>query len=330
RAIEAQAEVELPSLQRIKDTTERARIDEWFKAADAALAAAGPDERPDLLIVTAELERARGNIARAIELSREGAQLMPTNSLARYAYACALMSKIQAAAGGGGVGALLGQLGTTKEFIREIKVAVELDPANHEARCKLIAVKAYAPGFMRDRGGAAELIEDIDEFREEFDRDFWRAQLLISDGAFDAALEAYEAMRAERPGDPDVVAAIGGILFKAERYREAAAVYDELVGAGEHVRNYDALYQGAKARELGKFELPRALELIELYEAADPVGEVLPTRDRLVYHKGVILAALGRELLAREALEESLEIQPGVSRVKKALAKLDAGQASGR
>ena len=48
-------------------------------------------------------------------------------------------------------------------------------------------------------------VEGIAEFRPPFERDFWRARLLVDRGKLDEALAAFRALDAAKPADPDVV-----------------------------------------------------------------------------------------------------------------------------
>ena len=325
----AEVEAGVPTLADLKDVTDAERIRGWAKAAREALATAGPDERADLLVITAELERVLGNVDRAVELAREGAQRLPSNSQARYVYGSALLSRIAANAKGGGIGALVKNLGAAREARSEFADAVDLDPSNHEARVKLVLMLAYAPFPLGDDDRAEELVEGIVPHRPEFDRDYWRAELRIADGDEDGALAAYRDLAERRPGDPDVLARIGDLLIKRESWREAAGVYDELVGAGEHPQHMRAPYEAAKARQRGGFELERALELIERFRSSGAVGEMLPSADRVLYHEGMTLLQLGRLDEARSALEEANRANPDVPRIARALEEVREREAAG-
>lgn len=321
---------EIPTLAEMKDVTVRERVEGWAESARAALAVAAPDERPDLLVITAELERVLGNVDRAVELAREGAQALPANSQARYVYGSALLSQIAANAGGGGIGALFSNLAPAKEAKAEFATAIDLDPSNHEARVKLVLILAYAPRFiLGDDGRAAELVEGIVPHRPEFDRDYWRAELLIADEEYDEALSAYRQLAELRPDDPDVLARIGDLLMLRERWRDAAAAFDRITWAGTHPQQMRAPYEAAKARVRGAFDLERAVELLNGVLERDAVGETQPSVGRVKYHLGMVLMKLRRFAEARAAFEEAKRLTPEVARVERALMELDEREAAG-
>lgn len=319
--VEAAGEVELPALGVIKDEWRRERFEAWAAEAHRALEAAGPSERGDLLVLTAEIERVRGNVAEAVALAREGAEAMPSNGRARYVYGSALLSEMASEAKGAGIGALLGNLGKAREFAAEIDTALELDPSNHDARVKKIVLAAYAPFPFGSKSRAKELVEGIEEYRGAFDRDFWRGQLLVAKEDLDGALEAFRALEDQKPGDPDVVATIGELQLRTGDLRGAVETFDSLIDAGEHARHVQALYEAAKARERAGVELEHALELLDRYLEIGPVGELQAGEDRVQYHRGVVLAELGRFDEALEAFAAAARAKPGVERVERARAE---------
>lgn len=321
--VEAAAEVAFPTLQELERVADRGMVEAWAAAAAEAREAAGEDVPGDLLVLSAELERLLGNLELARELAERGARALPTNSQARLVLANVILSGIERAAAGKGVAAaILGSIGPAKAMKAELEVALELDPNNHGARVRLAGMKAFLPFPFKSMRAARKLVAGIEEY-DPYLRRFWEGQLLIAQKKQDDALAAYRDLLQERPGDPDVVGSIGELLLEAGRFEEAAAEYDRLTDALDTPRGYDALYGAAKAREGGGFELEEALAMLRTILEDRPVGDLIPSADRIRFHEGNLLAALGRREEARAAYRAGLEAAPGTDRLQEALATVE-------
>ena len=325
---DAAAEPALPSLMDLKTVTDRALLERWARRTRAARDASDGEDRLLLTVLLAEIERLRGNVAEARALATEGAEGLPSNSRARQVNAATIMTEIVEEAGDGGMGAVLKNLSKVKTYKAELRAAVELDPANADARVAEIIVLAFAPFPVGNKKKAQGLIEELGP-HDEFRRDFWRATLVsVDQQRREEALEAFRALEAGKPGDPDVLFTIGDLLGKLDRWTEAVAVFDSLLAEPLTRQGYNALYQAAKAREKIDVELDQALALLERFERDDPVGELMPSMDRVHYHKGRVLEKLGRLEEARASYLVAEELKPGEKRVADGLARVDAALAA--
>jgi len=324
----AAAEPLIPRLEDLKTVTDRARLERWAVRTRAAREASSGEERLLLTVLLAEIERLRGNVAEARALATEGAEGLPSNSRARQVNAATIMTEIVTEAGDGGMGAVLKNLPKVKTYKAELRAAIELDPANADARVAEIIVLAFAPFPVGSKKKAQGLIEELGA-HDEFRRDFWRAMLVsVDEKRGEEALEAFRALEAEKPGDPDVLFTIGDLLGKLDRWSEAVEVFDSLLAEPLTRQGYNALYQAAKAREKVDLDLDQALALLERFERDDPVGELMPSMDRIHYHKGRVLEKLGRLQEARASYLVAEGIKPGEKRVADGLARVDAALAA--
>ncbi|MEE2940948.1 MAG: tetratricopeptide repeat protein [Planctomycetota bacterium] len=324
----AAAEPVIPRLSDLRTVTDRALLNRWAGRTRAAREASSGEDRLLLTVLLAEIERLRGDVDEARALAMEGAEGLPSNSRARQVNAATIMTEIVAEAGDGGVGAVLKNLPKVKTYKAELRAAVELDPANADARVAEIIVLAFAPFPVGNRKKAQGLIEELGS-HDEFRRDFWRATLVsVDEERREEALAAFRALEARNPGDPDVLFTIGDLLGKLDRWSEAVEVFDSLLAEPLTRQGYNALYQAAKAREKIGLELDEALVLLERFERDDPVGELMPSMDRVHYHKGRVLEKLGRLEEARGAYLTAEQIKPGEERVADGLARVDAALAA--
>jgi len=328
RAIELEAEDEsraLPTLSVLREMVDRAALAEELVRIQASLAGAAGEERGLLTVLLAEGNRMNGDLDRAFELAETGVELLPGNSQAHFILAETIMSRVVREAETGGVSAMVSALDDVKRYQSELAAAVALDPANVDARVRQIIVYAFGPWPIGSKKKARGLIEELGEF-DAFRRDFWKVQLLVGDDdRIDEALAGFRGLQAARPDDPDVIYNIGELLAKKDEWTAAAAEFDRLVEVPRTQRAFQSMYQAAKARSSGGFELERALSDLEEYEAARPLGDLMPSLARVAYHRGNVLAKLGRPEEARAAYERSLELEPDRERVQQALEALGTG-----
>ncbi len=315
----------LPDLEGLREMVDRVAMEAVIVRVEAALAQAIGEEQGLLTVLLAEGNRMTGDLDRAFELAETGVERLPGNSQAHFILAETIMARVVKEAETGGVAAMVGALDDVKRYQSELAAAVALDPSNVDARVRQIIVYAFGPWPIGNKKKARGLIEELGEF-DAFRRDFWEVQLLVGDDErIDEALAGFRALQEGRPDDPDVIYNVGELLSKKDEWRGAAAEFDRLVEEPRTQRSFQAMYQAAKARSSGEFELERALSDLEEYELADPLGDLMPSLARVAYHRGNVLAKLGRSAEARVAYERSLELDPDRARVTQALEALGSG-----
>ena len=329
RAIELEAGDEsapLPTLAALREMVDRAAVDRVLTRIEASLASATGEEQGLLTVLLAEGNRLKGDLDRAFELAEAGVELLPGNSQAHFILAETIMARVVREAETGGLSAMVSALDDVKRYQSELAAAVALDPANVDARVRQIIVYAFGPWPIGNKKKARGLIEELGEF-DPFRRDFWEVQLLVGDDKrIDEALAGFRALQVDQPDDPDVIYNVGELLAKRDEYNAAAAEFDRLVEQPRNQRSFQAMYQAAKARSNGGFELERALADLSEYEAARPLGDLMPNLARVAYHRGNVLAKLGRVEEARAAYGRSLELDPDRERVNQALEALESGE----
>lgn len=319
---------QLPSLEDLKVIVDRTELNRVAEVVTKARGDAAGDDRWLITSLLAEVERLRGNVDEASQLALEAAEALPTNSRVRLIYANTIRSMIVKETAGGGPLAVFGQLGATKQYKAELQAAIELDPANVDARVAQILVLAFLPSPIGDRARAEELIEELGK-HDQLRMKFWRAQLLSAAKKEDEALDAFRKLRSEHPEDLDVQFTIGDLLYKREDWKGAAAVFDGLMTEPWTQQGYNALYQSAKCREKAEYELEEALAMLQQFEAADPVGELMPGMDRVKYHQALVLRKMGRLEEALAMFRAAAELNPKEKRFKngvdETIALIEAG-----
>ena len=314
----------IPTQEELKFIASRERMDSLAVLIRERREAAAPRDRALLTVILSEVERLRGELDLAYNLALAGAEALPDNSRARHMVGKAILARIVAKADDRNVGALLGMMSDVKAYKAEVNAAVELDPSNVDARVGQI-LTLLLPGILGNKKKAKELIEEIGEY-DPLRRDFWRGQMLVmDDDRLDEAVAAFEKLTEEHPTDPDVLLTLGELYIKQDAWDKAIGILDRQLVEPRTPHAYRALYQGAKARMKLGTNLEEALAMLEEFEAADPVGEPMPTMDRVKYHKGRALIRLKRFEEAKAALNESLKLKPKSKRVLEALEEASAG-----
>ncbi|MEM8709416.1 MAG: tetratricopeptide repeat protein, partial [Planctomycetota bacterium] len=310
-AVESQDEEEapLPTLEELKEIASREQMEGFAARIREERSSATGEDAALLTVLLSEVERLCGRVESAYDLAVEGAESLPQNSRARHMVAKAILARIMAKADAGDWGALLSMMSEVKAYKAEVNAAVELDPANVDARVGQI-LTLLLPGFLGNKKRAKELIEEIGEY-DPLRREFWNAQVIaLDDDRLDEAVTEFERLREAYPEDADILMTLGELYIKQDAWESAIATFDRLNVEPRTPHAYRSLYQGAKARMKAGRDADEALAMLTEFEAANPVGEPMPTMDRVKYHRGRALTKLGRFADAVASLEASLEIKP--------------------
>jgi len=200
----------------------------------------------------------------------------------------------------------------------ELLRAVELDPANAEARSMLVDFYVQAPGLM---GGSRERAEaQLAELRR---RDPWRAYAsAIRLHRRDHDMAAVEREQLARARDfPDSAQArfeLGLLYAELEQYSRAATVLEPLASATPPHRA--ALYQLGRIGAISGERLDRAeWALVAYVRGASTDDKYLAAAH---WRLGMIYERLGDPAHARTEYENSLMIDPTDTSVIRALRRL--------
>ena len=317
----AEGEPALPTLEELKLIASRQRMDDIAAQIEGKRTEATGDEAALLTVLLSEVERLRGNIDEAYDLALAGAEALPDNSRARHMLAKAILGRIMTKVEAGNFAGLFKVFGDVKTYKAEVKAAVELDPTNVDARVGQI-LTMLAPAPLGNKSKAVELIDELSDL-DPLRHGFWQGQILaIDDDRQDEAIAAFEKLLEEHPTDADMLLTLGELYMKKGTWVKAIETFDRQIVEPRTPQAFRALYQGAKARYRAKTDLGSALTMLQEFESADPVGEPMPTMDRVLFHKGRVLAGLDRLTEAKASFEASLQLNPKTKRVKKALAEL--------
>lgn len=312
----------VPTVAELERTTDRERLVEIAASMEAELRA-GADRLPDgeTHVLLATVYRLLDDMPRARAHADRGVNLLPSNSVARHVRAKALAADLLERGREDGWTAVLGSLGAIGEYKAELEAAIELDPSNLDARDEEIGVLLFTPWPVGNERRAMRRIEEI-EFLDPLRGGLWRSQVAAKDDRHEEALAILEAVapEAESEHERERVALVRGMLLQElDRFAEAAAAYAPLLDGERTPAYYQALYEGAKARQRGVIELEEAIRMLDEFIAAEPVGDFVPELAGAHYRRGLCLRDLGRFDEARAAFERTLALDPGFERAREAL-----------
>ncbi len=283
-------------------------------------AVAQPGNEADELILLTRVSTALGDYESGVGYGKAAIEAAPDSSEAHFRYAEALRTKMS------NVGKMKAMF-TIRTYKRELQKAIELDPENLGAREEEVGFLIFAPGIA---GGSTSKARAKLTDLEKLD---WRSAKLMelsieakeedavaAEAVFNSLLERY-------PEDPDIRTRFGYFLQGQARYREADRLFEALVASEDATRSLGALYQRARTRILGKYELREALEFLESYlvELGDDPGRGLPGPTAVHWRMGNAFEQLQKVAEARKSYERALEIDPDNASAKKSLAKLKKG-----
>lgn len=288
-----------------------------------------------LCVLLSALARRQHDADAAGDYGRRGAELLPTNGSAHHVYAYAITEQMQA----GGMLASAKNLGPWKD---ELRLAIELDGGNVDARREEIFFYGVVPGiFGGDPGRALDLVTELEGVNLHMGRAL-RATLLGLMKREEEALELCHTTLAEEPDDAEMHNALGGLLGRSDRDAEADTAYAAAMDGGPSAAYYYALYQRAQLRTGGSlYRAPggqgnhepnpwgeeEALEFLDEYLAEAPRAELMPSRADAHWRRGVALESLERVDQARAAYQNCLGLEPEHKGAKQALANMTTGLA---
>lgn len=301
-AVVAVGPTSLEGLERIGEraAVEAAR-DTWLARLEE-----GSDSEGELCVLLSAAHRRLRETDEALRYAERGVELLPLNGRAHHTLARALAQKMQASS-------KLQALMAIGGYKKSLANAIELDPSNGAARKEQILMLAFAPKPVGDRARAIELARAFIEQDPVLGSECLARALAMGDDQ-EAALQLLRDAIAENPAVDDLRWVLGTLLERAELRDEADAEYALLLTGTPGETYYQALFQRAKMRVEGDYELEVALECLDRYLAEDPYWEWAPRASRALELRGRALEGLDRKAEALAAFEAALELDPDFQR----------------
>jgi tetratricopeptide (TPR) repeat protein len=199
--------------------------------------------------------------------------------------------------------------------------AIEIAPANVEARFELLRYYLMAPGIAgggvdKAQAQAAKLTE-LDAMRG------YVARGMIADHEKkpkEAEAAYRKAMEADQFGVQGPIA-LASFYARQKRWPEARAVFERRIAADPN--DAFALYQLGRLSLLSGEELEKGLTLFDRFLSLDAPKDG-PTHGDARWRKGLLLEKLGRTPAAIAEYREALKAQPGHAGAKRELERLKA------
>jgi tetratricopeptide (TPR) repeat protein len=298
-----------PPVDRGVQLFEDGRYDEAGAYYDSVLTATPADAEAAVYLGRIALRQDDYN--QAIEWMETALELAPDSSNVHYWAARAYVVKVQAEQ----AIALVGKVQT------HLQTAVELDPANVEARMFLAGFYLNAPpiagGSVKKAKEQAGIIVTYDPFRGHL----FMADVHKKEKDFDAAASDYAAASTVDPESPDPYYQLG-MMYQANEQYDAAFKALERAVVVDSTATY-ALYQIGRTGVFSGENLDRAIECLRLYIQSDP-GPGQPTQANAHWRLGLIYEKQGDIEAAKKEYEAALELNPDDKNAKEALEKLTA------
>jgi len=265
----------------------------------------------DAVLYMGRIALNQNNYDGAIDWMEKALEMAPDSSNVHYWAATAYVAKVQNEQ----AYMLVGKVKT------HIEKAVELDPANVDARMFLAGFYMNAPpmvgGSMDKAKEQAELIVEYDPFRGQL----FKAALFQKEKKFDEAAQAYAAASAVDPESPTPHYSLGMMYQTNKEYDAAFAAFEKAVAVDPDETK--ALYQIGRTGVMSEQNTGRAIECLKAYLQSEP-GPGSPTRGNAHWRLGMLYEIKGDTAAARKEYEAALALDPNDENAKKALEKLDA------
>ncbi len=268
-------------------------------------------------VLLAEVLRRLDRLDEALVHAEKGASLLSTKGRAHWVHARVLASRLAQVAKKGGKMGLFKAAGKVGPYRDALRTAIELDPANVEARKEEVLFYLVTP-MIGDPAKGLELAEEMQAEHPMHGKLTVARALFFADRGDEAIKLAREAVGAF-PDSTDPTWVLGSILFRLKRFDEADVEFVKLASGPKDETYYQAIYSRMLLRTRQDKDGETVLELASEYLAADPRWEWAPKPAEVWCEKGYALQDLGRMDEARAALQKCLELDPDMERAQKCL-----------
>jgi tetratricopeptide (TPR) repeat protein len=203
--------------------------------------------------------------------------------------------------------------------LEHLQKAVELDPANVEARVSLAGYYLNAPsiagGSKKKARQQAEEIVKYDEVRGNG----ILAGVLIKDEKYDEAIATLEKCIEAQPQNIDYRYRLAMAYQEMERYDETFAEFEEVLDIDPTAAG--ALYQMGRTAVFSATNLDRGIECLQRYLTLEvPPG--YPGHDAVHWRMGMLYEHMGNAERAKEEFETAVRLNPDEENYREALNEL--------
>jgi tetratricopeptide (TPR) repeat protein len=300
-----------PPVDRGVQLFEDGRYDEAGAYYDSVLTANPKDAEAAVYLGRIALRQDDYN--RGIEWMETALELAPDSSDVHYWAARAYVVKVQVEQAQ--AFALVDKIPT------HLQKAVELDPANVEARQFLAGFYLSAPPIA---GGSVAKAKEQAEIMGEYDPlsgHLFMAEIHKKEKKFDEAEADYAAASSVDPDNPDPYYQLGMMYQANEQYDKAFAAFERALAVDPTAAA--ALYQIGRTGVFSGENLERAIECLRLYLDQETAPGA-PTWANAHWRLGLIYEKQGDIEAARAEYEAALKLNPDDKNAKEALEKLNA------
>ncbi len=272
-------------------------------------------------ILLAEVLRRLGRLEEALEHAEKGAGLLSTQGRAHWVHSRVLASRLAEMAKSGGSMGIFRAAKNVGPYRDALRTAIELDPANVEARKEEVLFYLVTP-MIGDAAKGLELAQSMEADYPMHGKLTVARALYFSDREEEAVKLAREAVELF-PDSTEPTWILGSILYRSKRFDEAELEFAKLVDGPKDETYYQALYTRMRIRTRQDKDGEGVLRLAKEYLTADPQWEWDPKPSDVWCEKGYALQDLGRTDEARAALKKCLELDPHSKHAKECLEELN-------
>lgn len=253
-----------------------------------------------------------GDAKASVTHGEKAVELLPKSPLAHHTYAVALRHKMQENP--------MSWMTGKSTYLKHLEQAIELDKTFAPAYSELAGFHLSAPRFLGSHAGKAlELGEELSKYNlDEGLEIILKAYNKKDDNK--GKIKALQPLVKRHPKKVNVHLQMAFALQAEGQYKESLGHLDPFT-EGE-LFNKKSLYQAARSRILGNFELEQAIALLDRYVDAFEAGDE-PSNADARWRQGLAYKSLNRPDLAKEYFFKALSINTEHEEAKKAIKELD-------
>ncbi len=252
-----------------------------------------------------------GELEASVSHAEQALEYLPESAPAHHRYSVALRAKMEKNP--------VSWLGGKKKYLGHLEQAIKLDKTFAPAYQELAGFNFSAPPFLGARDDAGlELGQELAKYDVKLG-----GQIMLTayqrKGDQESELKTLTWLLAELPQDHELHYQMGSYLQGKEKYQESLNHFDPF-SVGEDI-NRASLYQAARSRILGGFQLEKSIELLDLYISLVKPQES-PTAADARWRQGVAQQGLKNYPQAEHYFKLALALDPSHKPAKKALTQL--------